>query len=50
MIVYIEKLVKAFNMLKDYVRAHQEDVELNEIFKAFADSMAYNASGRNIFR
>lgn len=50
MVVYIENLVSAFNMLKDYVEAHEGDKELNDIYKAFGDSMGYTSSGEHKIR
>ena len=49
MIVYIKELMKAFRMLEEYAKAHEENTELNNIFKEFSNSIGYTASGENRF-
>lgn len=50
MIVYIENLVKAYNMLKQYVKKHSDDEELKGIFAAFGNAFAYTVDGVNKIR
>ena len=49
MIFYVKNFLKAFNMLKEYVKKHSEDVELQEIAHAFDSSYGYTASGEDRF-
>ena len=47
MIFYVKNFLKAFNMLKEYVKKHSEDAELQEIVNAFGESYGYTASGND---